>query len=91
VQTAEAGHPLGAGSQHEVIGVAEHDVGAEFAHLIRIHRLDGRGGADRHEGGRANGPPRHRDGAGAGMAVAGMHREAEFRAGRERICHRFVV
>ena len=42
VQAAEPRDALGAGPQHQVIGVAEDDVGAGRAHLVRIHRLDGR-------------------------------------------------
>ena len=65
VQPAELRHPLRAGPQHEVIGVAEHHVGAERLHLIGIHRLHGRRRADRHEGRRADDAARHADLAGA--------------------------
>ena len=34
VQAAEPRDALGAGPQHQVIGVAEDDVGAELAHLV---------------------------------------------------------
>ena len=56
VQAAERRDPLGAGPQHQVIGVAEDDVGAERRAPGRGHRLDRAGGADRHEGGRADVP-----------------------------------
>ena len=54
VQAAEAGDALGAGAQHQVIGVAEHDVGAGRLHLVEVERLDGGRGADRHERRRAD-------------------------------------
>ena len=65
------------GPQHEVIGVAEHHVGAERLHLIGIHRLHGRGRADRHEGRRADDAARHPDLARARGAVGLGHREGE--------------
>ena len=37
VQTAEPRHALGARPQHQMIGVAENDVGAGAAHLVHIH------------------------------------------------------
>ncbi len=51
MQAAEAGHPLGTGAQHQMVGVAQHDVGAELADLARIHRLHGGRGPHGHEGG----------------------------------------
>ncbi len=56
VQAAEARDALGAGPQHQVVGVAEHDVrpGRRAPASGPIHRLHRAGGADRHEGGRAN-------------------------------------
>ena len=71
VQAAERSDPLRAGAQHQVIGVAEHDVGAELAHLLGIHRLDRRGGADRHEGRRADFAAWRENLAETGAAVAG--------------------
>ena len=61
VQAAEPRDALGAGAQHQVIGVGEHDVGAGGAHLLGVERLDGRRRADRHERGRADDPARRRD------------------------------
>ena len=45
---------LGAGPQHQMIGVAEDDVGAGRAHVLGQHRLHRGAGADRHEGRRAH-------------------------------------
>jgi hypothetical protein len=66
VQPAEPRHPLGAGAEHQVIGVAKDDVGAGRAHALGLDRLDGGGGADRHEGGRADLAALHGDGAECG-------------------------
>ena len=54
VQPAEPRHPLGGRAEHQVVGVAQQDVGAGLAHLIGGQRLDRAGGADRHEGRRAH-------------------------------------
>ena len=56
VQPAEPRHPLGPRPQHQMIGVAEQDVGAGGADALGQHRLDRAGGADRHEGGGADSP-----------------------------------
>ena len=77
VQAAELGDALGARRQHQMIGVGEHDVGAERAHLAGIHRLDRRRGADRHEGGRADRPARRRDRPDARGAVDGVNGKGE--------------
>ena len=61
VQPAERRDALGARAQHQMIDIAEHDVGAQRLHLLGVHRLDRRRRADRHEGGRADRPARHRD------------------------------
>ena len=50
MQTAEPGDALGAGAQHEVIGVAEHDLGAGGVDIAHLHRLHARLCADGHEG-----------------------------------------
>ncbi len=65
MQAAEAGDALGAGAQHQVIGVGEDDVGAGRLHLVEVERLDGGGGADRHERRRADEPMRRRHRAAA--------------------------
>ena len=77
VQPAHPGDALRAGPQHEVIDVAEHHVGPEPLHLIRVHGLDGRRRADRHEGRRADHPARHPDFADARRAVGFRDREGE--------------
>jgi queuine tRNA-ribosyltransferase len=73
---------LGAGAQHEVIGVAEDDVRAARAHVLRLHRLDGRGGADGHEDGRADLAALHRDRAEPRLAVGGV--DGELKTGHLR-------
>src|ERR1700676_4770068 len=54
LQAAEGSDPLGARPQHQMIGVAEHDIGAGIAHLAPMHALHGASGADRHEGRRSH-------------------------------------
>ena len=56
VQAAEAGDALSAGTDHQVIGVAEHDLGAARPHRIDREPLDRRLGSHGHEGGRVHGP-----------------------------------
>ena len=63
VQPAQRRHPLGAGPQHQVEGVAQHDLGAGLGDRLRQHRLDGAGGAERHEGRRLDRAVRGRDAA----------------------------
>ena len=53
------------GPEHQVIGVAEDDVGAGRAHVRGLHRLDRRRGPHRHERRRADCPPLHHDRAAA--------------------------
>ena len=50
VQPAVRAHDLVARPQHQVKGVAEHDVGAEALELFGRHRLDRAVGAHGHEG-----------------------------------------
>jgi len=64
-----------------VISIAQQDVGPGGAHAIGQHRLDGGGGADRHEGRRSDLAPRRVDGTRAGLAVGGVEREGE------TVCH----
>ena len=82
MQAAERGDTLGARPQHQVIGVGEHDVGARRPHLIRIHALHGRLGADRHERRRAHPSVRGRDLAQPRGAVG--RQQFEEKAGRHR-------
>ena len=77
VQAAELGDALGAGPQHQMIGVGEDDVGAGRRHVLGEHGLDRGAGADRHEGRRAHDAARRGDGAGARLAVARFEREGE--------------
>ena len=77
MQAAERRDALGAGPQHQMIGVAEHDIGAGRAHVVVVHALDRRLRADRHEGWRAHRAVRRRDFAGARGAVGGDQAEGE--------------
>ena len=61
MQPAKRGDAFGAGAQHQVVGVAEHDLGAGRAHRIGGHRLHRAGRADRHEGRRRDVAVRGRD------------------------------
>ena len=54
MQAAERRDPLRARPQHEMIGVGEHDIGAERLYRFGMHRLDGASRADRHEGRRTD-------------------------------------
>ena len=49
VQSAEGGDPLRPRPQHQMIGVAEDEPRAGCGHPLGGHRLDRRGGADRHK------------------------------------------
>jgi len=77
MQPAQPRDALGGWAQHQVIGIAEDDVGAGRTDVVRLHRLDGSGGADRHERRRADRAAAHRDLAGARLAVGGMDGEVE--------------
>ena len=77
VQAPERPDPLGSRRQHQMIGVGKHDVVAKRPHRIRMHGLDGRGGADRHEGRRADHAARGRDCAGPRSAVRGVDGEGK--------------
>ena len=39
LQTAECGDALSSGPQHQMIGIAEHDIGAGLAHVAPVHAL----------------------------------------------------
>ena len=69
LQAAERGDPFGARPQHQMIGVAEHDIGAGIAHLAPVHALHRARRADRHEGRRTHHAMRRGQAAGAGIAV----------------------
>ena len=53
-KAAEPCDPFRAGPQHQMIGVAQHDIAAGCAHVLRQYGFHSGRGADRHEGGRAN-------------------------------------
>ena len=70
VQPTEPGDPLRTRPQHQMIGVAEHDIGAGRRNAFRQHCLDGAGGSNRHESRRADGAARRMDDAAPRSAVA---------------------
>jgi len=69
LQAAEGGDALGAGPQHQMVGISEHDIGTGIAYLAPVHALHGAGGADRHEGRRPHHAVRRRQPADARLAV----------------------
>ena len=75
VQPAQTRDAFRAGPQHQVIGVAQQDVGPGRAHRFRQHRLDRRRRSHRHEGGRADGAARGVDPSRAGLAIGRIKRE----------------
>ena len=75
VQPAELADQLVAGPEMQVVGVAEQDLGAEVAHLVRVQRLHGPLRADRHEDGRAHLPVRGPQHPGAGSPVGRLYLE----------------
>ncbi|MNV85483.1 hypothetical protein D3C71_1794470 [compost metagenome] len=78
MQAAKPCHAFRAGPQHQVIGIAENDIGPELAHLIEIHGLDSTDSANRHEGRCADDAARHGDFAKAGAAARGFQGKGEF-------------
>ena len=82
VQPAQARNPLGAGSQHQMIGVAQDDIGPRRAHFLRAHRFDRRRRTDGHKGRRANLAADGRDSARTRGAVSPGDGEVE--AGHSR-------
>ncbi len=75
VQAAKARDALRRRAQHQMVGIAEDDVGAGLADLVEIHRLDRADGADRHEGRRADRAARHGDFAEARAGVGLLESE----------------
>ena len=71
LQAPQRRDPFGARPQHQMIGIAEHDVGAGIAHLAPVHALHRAGRADRHEGRRLHHAMRRGQAAGAGGTVGG--------------------
>ncbi len=78
VQPAERGDALRARPQHQVIGVGKDHGESGARHVFGAHRLDGRRGADGHEGGRVDRAVRRREPAAPCRAVA--RRNGEFGA-----------
>ena len=71
MQAAHLGDEVVAGTEGEVIGVAEDHVGAGRFELVRRQSLDGGLGADGHEDGRIDGAVRSVQPAEAGGAIGG--------------------
>ncbi len=72
VQTAQAVDPLSAGAQHQVIGVAQQNIGPSGAHAVGHHALDGSCGANRHKSRGSDIAARGFDDAGAGLPILGV-------------------
>jgi hypothetical protein len=77
MQPAKPGHPFGTRPEHQVIGVAQDDIGAQVTDLIHVHCLDCPAGSDRHEGRSPDRTARHRDFATPRLAVGGEKLELE--------------
>ena len=77
VQPAQLLHAFCARPQHQVIGVAQDNIGAGLFNLVHIERLDRAGCTDGHEGRRANIAARRIQNTGARCAIAGMDVEIE--------------
>ena len=75
MEPAEAINPLGCRAQHQMICIAQQNIGTRGSDTFRHHRLDGRGSAHRHESRRANIAPRRGYLATAGFAVGGVQRK----------------
>ena len=81
MQAAETLHALCAGSQHQMIGVAEDDIRPGLLYLVHIERLDRAGRAHRHEGGRADFAARCLERARTGLALGRLDLEWKYRHG----------
>jgi hypothetical protein len=77
VQSAERRDHVLAGALVEVIGVGEGDASPRVAQLPGVHAPHGAVGGDGHEGRRLDLPVGRQQDAGARLAVAGGHGEAE--------------
>ena len=77
VQPAQLRDTLRARPQHEMVGIAQHDIRAQRPHLFGIHGLDGRRRAHGHEGGGADFPTGHGDHARARRAIGPLEGEAK--------------
>jgi hypothetical protein len=74
VQAARAADDVHAGSDPEVVGVAQDDLGFQLPKFVRMDTLDGALGAHRHENGRLHHPVRgvQTPPAGAGLGIGGQ-------------------
>ena len=79
MQAAERRDALGAGPQHQVVGIGEDDRGAGRGHIVGLHRLDGARRAHRHERRRRDRAVRRREPARPRRAVASRHLKAQAR------------
>ena len=75
MQPAQPLHALCRGSQHQVIGVAQQDIGSRGRHLFHRQRLHRPGGTHRHEGRGADIAARGGQHPRARLAVSGVDRE----------------
>ena len=82
VQPAKRGHPFGARTEHQVIGVGENDVRAGLSDRFRQHGLDGRRRPHRHERRRADRTALHAHGPGPRRGIGGNKLEGENTHGR---------
>jgi hypothetical protein len=77
VEAAQPGDALGTGAEHEVVGVAQHDLGTRGGQHVDGQRLDGGSRADGHEGGGLDRAEGGREAAAAGGTVAGEELEGK--------------
>jgi hypothetical protein len=75
VEASVSRYAVGAGAQHEVIGVSEDALTSGYPNRVGGHSLNRPGGADRHEGGGLKRPMSGVQNAGARRSVRGdnMH------------------
>ena len=85
MQAAQPRDPLGAGAEHQVVGVGEDDLGAGRGEHVDGHGLDGGGGADGHEGRGLDPAEGGGEAAAAGGTVLGQEVEADHGAGSARV------
>ena len=78
VQSTVLGDDLDPGAQHQVEGIAEHDLGAEPLEFLGGHRLDGAVGPHRHERRGLHRTVGERQPTAAGGAIAGQQFERGF-------------
>ena len=71
MQATLAGDAFSARAQHQVIGIAQQDIGASLAHLLGIHGLDCACRAHRHEGRRLDIAPWRVDAAAPRQTIGG--------------------